>query len=46
MKASLVLCSRLKEKRKDGDGARLDMPGDQSQRMNEAEDDDKLLQQH
>ena len=37
---------KIKGKRKYGDGARLDMLGDQSQRMNEAEDDDKLLQQH
>ena len=42
MKASLVLCSRLKVK-KDGDGSRLDMLADQSKRKSEAEDDDKFI---
>ena len=34
---------KIKGKTKDGDGARLDMLGDQPKRMNEAEDGDKFL---
>ena len=34
---------KIKSKPKDGDGARLDMLGDQPKRMNEAEDGDKFL---
>jgi len=34
---------KIKGKRKDGDGSRLDMLADQSQRKSEAEDDDKFI---
>ena len=34
---------KIKGKRKDGDGSRLDMLVDQSQRKSEAEDDDKFV---
>ena len=34
---------KIKGKRKDGDGARLDMFADQSKRKSEAEDDDKFI---
>ena len=37
---------KIKGKKKDDDGARLDMHGDQPKRMNEAEDDDKFLNVH
>ena len=34
---------KIKGKRKDGDGSRLDMLADQSKRKSEAEDDDKFI---
>ena len=34
---------KIKGKRKDGDGSRLDMLDDQSQRKSEVEDDDKFI---
>ena len=34
---------KIKGKRKDGDGSRLDMLADQSKRKSEAEDDDKII---
>ena len=34
---------KIKGKRKDGDGSRLDMLADQSQRKSEEEDDDKFI---
>jgi len=37
---------KIKGKRKDGDGSRLDMLADQSKRKSEAEDDEKFINAH